>query len=161
MARQPRASAAASAAASSIAPTPRPPMCGRDGDGIEPRHQRARAEQHDGGAGEAGRRPAATITSALGDVQEAPQAAARQPVGGEDAMLERGQRVEVAALGLADADCGVRRMGERGGHRHQQGRHIDTSFDTSFATPAHRPHGRSLAASPHRRHGMRESRNGL
>ena len=54
-------------------------------------------------------------------------------------MLERDQRVEVAALGLADADFGDRRMGERGGHRHQQGKHIDTSFDTSFATPPHRP----------------------
>ena len=78
----------------------------------------------------------ATITSALGDLQEPLQAAAREPVGGEDAMLERGQRVDVAALGLADAHFGDRRMGERGGHRHQQGKPIDTSFDTSFATPA-------------------------
>ena len=51
-------------------------------------------------------RPRATITSALGDAQEALQAAARQPVGGEDAMLELGQRVEVAALGVANADSG-------------------------------------------------------
>ena len=76
-----------------------------------------------------------------GRAQEALQAPARQPVGGEDAMLERGQRVEVAALGVANADRGVRRMGKGGGHRHQQGRPIDTSFDSSFATPAHRPRG--------------------
>ena len=76
-----------------------------------------------------------------GRAQEALQAPARQPVGGEDAVLERGQRVEVAALGVANADRGVRRMGKGGGHRHRQGRPIDTSFDSSFAAPAHRPQG--------------------
>ena len=76
-----------------------------------------------------------------GRAQEALQAPSRQPVGGEDAMLERGQRIEIAALGVANADRGVRRMGKGGGHRHRQGRPIDTSFDSSFATPAHRPQG--------------------
>jgi len=32
-------------------------------------------------------------------------------------------------------------MGKGGGHRHRQGRPIDTSFDSSFAAPAHRPQG--------------------
>jgi hypothetical protein len=113
---------------------------GHHGDGIEPRDHRARAEQHDGVAGEA----AVVLRHqhiGAGRAQEALQAPSRQPVGGEDAMLERGQRVEIAALGVANADRGVRRMGKGGGHRHQQGRPIDTSFDSSFATPAHRPQG--------------------
>ena len=49
----------------------------------------------------------ATSTSALGDAEEAPQAAARQPVGGEDPVLERDQRIEIAALGRANADLGA------------------------------------------------------
>ena len=37
-------------------------------------------------------------------------------------MLELAQRVDVAALGLADADLGHRCMGKMGRHRHQQRR---------------------------------------
>ena len=126
---------------------------GRDRDGIEARDQRARAKQHDGVAGEAGVVLRHDHVGAR-RLQKALQAAAREPVGGEDAMLERGQRVDVAALGLADAHFGDRRMGERGGHRHQQGKHIDTSFDTSFATPPHRPPPVRWRRSPHRRRGI-------
>jgi hypothetical protein len=49
-----------------------------------------------------------------------PQAAARQPIGGEDPMLELHERVEVAALGFANADVRLRRMGKVGRHRHQR-----------------------------------------
>ncbi len=64
---------------------------------------------------------AATISSALGELEKAPQAAPRQPVGGEDRPLKLGQRVEVAALGFARADLGEASMSEMGGHRHQRG----------------------------------------
>jgi hypothetical protein len=39
-------------------------------------------------------------------VEKAPQATAGQPVGGENAMLEFDQRVEVGTLGFASADIG-------------------------------------------------------
>ena len=52
----------------------------------------------------AGRRPSATITSAVGDAQEMPQAAAGQVVGGEDAVLERDRARRGRRYGLAEAN---------------------------------------------------------
>src|SRR5262249_11546554 len=70
--------------------------------------------------------------------EKAMQAAAREPVGREYALLERHQRVKVGALGLANADFGERRMSKTGGHRAD-------SDDISFAI---RPH-RGAYLSPH------------
>jgi len=47
---------------------------------------------------------------------EALEAAARKLVGRERALLKRNQRIEIAALGFADADVWERRAGELGRH---------------------------------------------
>ncbi len=104
----------------------------RDGDGIKPRDHRARAKQHDGVADEAAParcRPAPPAPRRWA-LEEALQAPSRQPVGGEDAMLERGQRIDIAALGRANAHLRRRGMGKREGHRHRTGKHIDIAFAT-------------------------------
>ena len=84
-------------------------------DRVETGHRRPWAKQHDRRAGE----PSAVI----GDdhlrglrLQEAPQAASRQPVGREHAMLEIDQRIQVARFGGAGVDDGRGGMGKVGRH---------------------------------------------
>ena len=88
-----------------------PPAHVRRGrDGIEPRHRRARTEQHDGGAGQAIAFVRHDHLRGLG-LEKAPQAAARQPVGREHTVLKVDQRVDIARLGIASTDLRRRRMG--------------------------------------------------
>ena len=99
------------------------------GDGIEARHQRARPEQHDGDPGKvAFFLRDDDLGARRGD--EALEAATRELVGRERALFERNQRIEIAALGFADADVRERRAGELG-------RHGGTAQHISFMLPPH------------------------
>ena len=100
-----------------------PAGMGRDRDGVEACDRGMIPEQHDRRARKS------TVLSGhehLGAVrsQEAQQAAPRQPVSCKHLVFQVQQRIDVAALGLANVDFGSGGAGKIGGHR----RHIST-FD--------------------------------
>ena len=64
----------------------------------------------------------ATIDRRGRRAEKMPQTSPRQAVGREHAMLELHERVDVAALGLANAELRLGLAGRIGCHRHQRGR---------------------------------------
>src|SRR2546427_6731073 len=88
---------------------------GRNRDGVEARDDGVRPKQHYRGAGEIAILYRDQHLGATRS-QEAAQAAARQSVGREHAMLQLEQRVDVTAFGRAYADLGSRCAGKIGRH---------------------------------------------
>src|SRR5262245_2600125 len=83
---------------------PAPAHRRRDRNRIKPSHARPPPEQDDGGASQVATLPLRHDRRSGWRVHEITQAPARQAIGGKHAVLKLDQRLEVAALGGADAD---------------------------------------------------------